>query len=176
MAQAIDRLKRLIIIVDQHYEKLRKISIDLSSIPVPDHLQRISSPYDILPTLGGTLASSLDHYSMDRRDSFELYYHLYELCIWRIANLVQVLIRVLPAIEPMYDSNCAIHSAQYCSRYIPIIPSGWESFWNENMKTLSHTETAELVGRRIIESSKRDLDLIYADLKAGIGESTWDLK
>jgi|GEM_PF-5894945 len=175
MALAIDRLKSLIIVVDQHYENLRKISIDLASIPVPDHLQRISSPYDILPTLGGTLASSLDHYSMDRGDSFELYYHLFELRIWRIANLVEVLIRVLPAIEPMYDSNCAIHSAKYCRLYIPTIPPGWESFWNENMKTLSHTETAELVGRRIIESSKRALDLIYADLKEGIGESTWDL-
>jgi len=176
MALAIDRLKRLIIIIDFHYEKLKKNSIDLASIPVPDDQQLTSSPYSILPTLGGTLASSLDHYSMDRNDSFELYYHLYELRIWRIANLVEVLIRVLPAIEPMYDSNCAIHSAKYCSRYIPIIPSGWEFFWKDCMKTLSHTETAELVGRRIIESAKRDLDLIYTDLKAGIGESTWDLR
>lgn len=165
----------MINIVDLHYEKLTKISIDLVSIPVPDDQELTSSPYSILPTLGGTLKSSLAHYSMDRNDSFEAYYHLHELRIWRIANLVQVLIRVLPAIEPMYDSNCVIHSAQYCSCYIPIIPSGWESFWKDCMKTLSHTATAELVGRRIIESTKCDLDLIYADLKAGIGESTWDL-
>lgn len=176
MALAIDRLKRLINIVDLYYEKLTKISTELASIPVPDDQELTSSPYSILPTLGGTLKSSLAHYSMDRNDSFEDYHHLYELRIWRIANLVQVLIRVLPAIEPMYDSNCAIHSAQYCSRYIPITPSGWESFWEDCMKTLSHTATAELVGRRIIQSSKSDLDLIYADLKAGIGESTWDLR
>lgn len=176
MTLAIDRLKRLINIVDIHYDILTKISNDLESIPVPDDLELKSSPYSILPNIGGTLKSSLVHYSMDRNDSFELYYHLHELRIWRIANLVQVLIRVLPTIEPLYDPNCVIHSKKYCSRYIPIIPSGWESVWNDCMKTLSPTETAELVGRRIIETSKCDLDLIYADLRAGIGESTWDLR
>ena len=176
MSQAIDRLKRVINIIDLHYEKLVKIGNDLECIPVPDRPDTLPSPYSIIPALGGTLKSSLVHYSMDRNDSLASGDHLLELRIWRIANLVQILTIVLPAMDPLYDSTSEIHSAKYCHLYQPVIPQGWESQWDELIKTHSHNETAEAVARKMIQSSKKELEDIHAGLKADIGESTWDLR
>jgi hypothetical protein len=117
----------------------------------------------------------LEHYFQDRNDPSSISEPWLELRVWRIANLVQILQKVLLAIEPICNSDSEYY-AKLIARYDQFtIPSGWGSFLNDSKMTLSNSEAAELAARHIILSSSVDLNSIYTDIKVAIKESTWDL-
>ena len=176
MSIRTERLIKLNKIAIQHHDRLFDIANDLVNMPIPDKQDVKASPYAMLPVLGGHLHSTLSHYEHDRNDSFEMYDYLIEMRFWRVANLVQILTKTLPLITPLYDANSKIHAKEYCNLYIPYSSNRWKSLWEETSKTHTNSETAEIVSRQIILNAIKELNLVYKDIKDGIGESTWDLQ
>jgi hypothetical protein len=177
----IVRYRKLDAVAEKHHQKLLKITKDLFNLPKPYFNQggeSLNSPYDILPTLGSKLSSTLRHYEIDRHDQFAfgLYISYIDMRFWRVANLLQVILETIPMILPLYDSESIFHSSDKM-RYYPSQHEGWETLWNDIFESnnLNYDLASEIFAHTIITTSFEELDKVYRDFKYVINESTWDL-
>ncbi|MDK2980170.1 MAG: hypothetical protein PWQ55_517 [Chloroflexota bacterium] len=179
MYHQLERFKNSNIVADKHFKKLRKIALDLSYIPVPDQETVKQSPFNILPSLGSNLIQALDHYGMDMSDpqGITQYSWLLDLRFWRVANLIQILLQVLPTILPLYENESSLYNNQYNRLFKPSFHSHWNDIFEQKYKQekMNHNKVGELIAKQVIVETIQELQMIYDDFDAVIDESTWDL-